>query len=80
MHVDKIVYRQKTDDEKIVDILGYFWSLSEKDQTRILEILTKPKDETPPEEDWDMLPDVEDLEKIVNRELEQLKLWEEEND
>ena len=80
MHVDKIVHRQKTDNEKIVDILGYFWSLSEKDQARILEILTKPKDETPPEEDWDMLPDVEDLEKIVNRELEQLKLWEEEND
>ena len=24
-------------------------------------------------EDWDMLPDVEDLEKIVNRELEKLK-------
>tara|TARA_Y100001937_G_scaffold105419_1_gene146256 strand:+ start:1523 stop:1657 length:135 start_codon:yes stop_codon:yes gene_type:complete len=24
-------------------------------------------------EDWDMMPDVEDLEKIVNRELEKLK-------
>ena len=27
-------------------------------------------------EDWDMLPDVEDLEKIVNRELKKLKEFE----
>ena len=28
------------------------------------------------EEDWDMLPDVEDLEKIVNRELKKLDEFE----
>ncbi len=28
------------------------------------------------EEDWDMLPDVEDLEKIVQRELKKLEEWE----
>ena len=27
-------------------------------------------------EDWDMLPDVEDLEKIVNRELKKLEEFE----
>ena len=27
-------------------------------------------------EDWDMLPDVEDLQKIVNRELKKLKEFE----
>ena len=32
------------------------------------------------EEDfWDMMPDVEDLEKIVNRELKKLKEWESAN-
>jgi len=30
-------------------------------------------------EDWDMLPDVEDLEKIVNRELKKLKEFERDN-
>ena len=30
-------------------------------------------------EDWDMLPDVEDLEKIVNRELKKLKEFERAN-
>lgn len=30
-------------------------------------------------EDWDMLPDVEDLEKIVDRELKKLEEWENEN-
>lgn len=29
--------------------------------------------EDPKEEDWDMLPDVEDLEKIVQRELKKLE-------
>tara|TARA_B100000963_G_scaffold282141_1_gene250706 strand:- start:2538 stop:2756 length:219 start_codon:yes stop_codon:yes gene_type:complete len=29
--------------------------------------------DNPIEEDWDMLPDVEDLEKIVDRELKKLK-------
>ena len=37
--VDKVEHRQKTDDEKIVDILGYFWSLNEEDQKQILKIL-----------------------------------------
>ena len=30
-------------------------------------------------EDWDMLPDVEDLEKIVNREIKKLKEFERAN-
>ena len=30
-------------------------------------------------EDWDMLPDVEDLEKIVDHELKKLEEWENEN-
>ena len=37
--VDKVEHRQKTDAEKIVDILGYFWSLNEEDQKQILKIL-----------------------------------------
>lgn len=31
------------------------------------------------EEDWCMLPDVEDVEKIVNRELKKLEEWESAN-
>ena len=42
--VDKVEHRQKTDDEKIVDILGYFWSLKEEDQKQILEILNASKE------------------------------------
>ena len=41
--------------------------------------MTKKKTATPAksEEDfWDMMPDVEDLEKIVERELKKLKDWE----
>ena len=30
-------------------------------------------------EDWDMLPDIEDLEKIVNRELKKLEEFESDN-
>ena len=33
-------------------------------------------DSSEPIEDWDMLPDVEDLERIVNREVEKLKEYE----
>ena len=41
---------------------------------------SKKKTATPVKsEDWDMLPDVEDLEKIVNRELKKLKEWESAN-
>jgi hypothetical protein len=41
---------------------------------------SKKKTATPAQsEDWDMLPDVEDLEKIVNRELEKLKEFERAN-
>ena len=32
---------KKTDDSKIVDILGFFWSLPIDDQKQILEILNK---------------------------------------
>ena len=42
--VEKVEHRQKTDDEKIVDILGYFWSLKEEDQKQILEILNASKE------------------------------------
>ncbi len=41
--------------------------------------MTKKKTATPvkSEEDfWDMMPDVEDLEKIVQRELKKLEDWE----
>jgi len=41
--------------------------------------MTKKKTATPvkSEEDfWDMMPDVEDLEKIVKRELKKLEDWE----
>ena len=71
INVEKIVHRQKTDNEKIADILGYFWSLKKDDQTQILRILTDGMKKT--EEDWDMMPDVEDLEKIVDRELKKLE-------
>ena len=41
---------------------------------------SKKKTATPVKsEDWDMLPDVKDLEKIVNRELKKLKEWESAN-
>ena len=42
--VEKVEHRQKTDDEKIVDILGYFWSLKEEDQKQIFEILNASKE------------------------------------
>ena len=71
INVEKIVHRQKTDNEKIADILGYFWSLNKDDQKQILRILSDGMKET--EEDWDMMPDVEDLEKIVDRELKKLE-------
>ena len=32
---------KKSDDSKIVDILGYFWSLPMEDQKQILDILNK---------------------------------------
>tara|TARA_B100001123_G_C14972177_1_gene892094 strand:+ start:106 stop:252 length:147 start_codon:yes stop_codon:yes gene_type:complete len=32
---------KKSDDAKIVDILGYFWSLPIEDQKQILDILNK---------------------------------------
>ena len=45
-----------------------------------LKLLLKTRTVTPVkseyEEDWDMLPDVEDLEKIVQRELKKLEEWE----
>jgi hypothetical protein len=34
---------KKSDDAKIVDILGYFWSLNEADQKQVLEILNQKK-------------------------------------
>ncbi len=34
---------KKTDDSKIVDILGFFWSLKEEDQKQVLEILNQKK-------------------------------------
>tara|TARA_B100000029_G_scaffold414565_1_gene418016 strand:+ start:390 stop:536 length:147 start_codon:yes stop_codon:yes gene_type:complete len=34
---------EKSDDSKIVDILGYFWSLNEADQKQVLEILNQKK-------------------------------------
>ena len=34
---------EKSDDSKIVDILGYFWSLNEQDQKQVLEILNQKK-------------------------------------
>lgn len=88
INVEKIVHRQKTDNEKIADILGYFWSLNKTDQKQILSILNdgmKPVITEDPElqakidktkqafEDWDMMPDVEDLEEIVDRELKKLE-------
>jgi len=34
---------EKTDNSKIADILGYFWSLSKEDQKLVLKILQKGK-------------------------------------
>ncbi len=34
---------KKSDNAKIVDILGYFWSLNEADQKQVLEILNQKK-------------------------------------
>ena len=39
------------------------------------QLKTKTATPVKSEEDWDMLPDVEDLEKIVDRELKKLEEW-----
>jgi len=41
---------EKSDDSKIVDILGFFWSLPIEDQKQILDILNKGMEEKEKEE------------------------------
>ena len=41
--IDKIEHRELSDDSKIVNILGYFWSLPEEDQKQVLQILNDGK-------------------------------------
>jgi len=43
--VDRIEHIELSDDSKIVNILGYFWSLPEEDQKQVLEILNKGRKE-----------------------------------
>ena len=50
------------------------WKMSKSNQNKQLSTTKTAKPVS--SEDWDMLPDVEDLEKIVNRELKILKDFE----
>tara|TARA_Y100001951_G_scaffold46949_1_gene37130 strand:+ start:397 stop:585 length:189 start_codon:yes stop_codon:yes gene_type:complete len=37
--MEKIMYRELSDNSKIVNILGYFWSLPKEDQEQVFKIL-----------------------------------------
>ena len=59
----------------VVTVAGFFAYMS----GHLVEESKKGKSiplpwEKEPEEDWDMMPDVEDLERIVDRELKKLKI------
>ena len=50
--------------------------MSQSKSTKLQRESTKKTAKPASSEDWCMLPDVEDVEKIVNRELEKLKEFE----
>jgi len=37
--MEKMMYRELSDNSKIVNILGYFWSLPKEDQEQVFKIL-----------------------------------------
>ena len=44
--MEKIMYRELSDNSKIVNILGYFWSLPKEDQEQVFKILEDAMKET----------------------------------
>jgi hypothetical protein len=44
--MEKMMYRELSDNSKIVNILGYFWSLPKEDQEQVLKILNDGVKET----------------------------------
>ena len=86
-HGGKGSKRRNSDESKYADNWDLIWGNKKRGAVAQLGERVPCTDEvagsTPvsstTEEDWDMLPDVEDLEKIVDRELKKLEEWENEN-
>ena len=53
--------------------------MSQSKSTKLKRESTTKNAKLASSEDWDMLPDIEDLEKIVNRELKKLEEFERDN-
>ncbi len=53
--------------------------MSQSKSTKLKRESTTKNAKPASSEDWDMLPDIEDLEKIVNRELKKLEEFERDN-